>query len=50
MLDKEILAVASGLYSPLFATQDSIGDAYNYAQQIAQLRPPLRAGALAPAL
>lgn len=36
MLDKEILAVASGLYSPLFATQDSIGDAYNYAQQIAK--------------
>ena len=36
MLDKEIIALAQGLYSPLFATQDSIGDAYNYAQQIAK--------------
>ena len=36
MLDKDILAIASGLYSPLFATQETIGDAYNYAQQIAR--------------
>jgi len=35
MLDKEILAIASGLYSPLFATRDTIKDAYTYAQSIA---------------
>lgn len=36
MLDKEITQLASGLYSPLFASRDSIREAYEYAQQIAQ--------------
>ena len=36
MLDKEITQLASGLYNPLFATRDSIREAYEYAQQIAQ--------------
>ena len=27
MLDKEILTIASGLYSPLFATRETIKDA-----------------------
>lgn len=35
MLDKEIIALAQGLYSPLFATRNSIKDAYTYAQSIA---------------
>lgn len=36
MLDKEILTLASNLYSPLFATRDSIKDAYTYAYDIAK--------------
>ena len=36
MLDKEILTLASGLYSPLFATRDTIKDAYTYAYDIAK--------------
>ena len=36
MSDKNIQSLATALYSPLFATQDSVGDAYNYAQQIAK--------------
>ena len=36
MLDKEILTLASGLYSPLFATRDSIKDAITYAYGIAK--------------
>jgi hypothetical protein len=36
MLDKEIQTLASGLYSPLFATRDSIKDAITYAYDIAK--------------
>jgi len=36
MLDKEIIALAQGLYSPLFATRDSIRDAITYAYDIAK--------------
>jgi hypothetical protein len=36
MLDKEILTLSAGLYSPLFATRDSIKDAITYAYDIAK--------------
>jgi hypothetical protein len=36
MLDKEIITLAQGLYSPLFATRDSIKDAITYAYNIAK--------------
>jgi hypothetical protein len=36
MLDKEIITLAQGLYSPLFATRDSIRDAITYAYDIAK--------------
>ena len=36
MLDKEIITLAQGLYSPLFATRDSIKDAITYAYGIAK--------------
>ena len=36
MLDKEIQTLASGLYSPLFATKESIKDAITYAYDIAK--------------
>ena len=36
MLDKKMQQLASGLYSPLFATQDSIKDAIDYAYDIAK--------------
>ena len=36
MLDKEIIALAQGLYSPLFATRDSIKGAITYAYNIAK--------------
>lgn len=36
MLDKKMQQLASGLYSPLFATQDSIKDAIHYAYTIAK--------------
>jgi hypothetical protein len=35
-MNKEIQALASGLYSPLFATRDSIKDAILYAYDIAK--------------
>ena len=36
MLDKEIIALSQGLYSPLFATRDSIKEAITYAYGIAK--------------
>jgi hypothetical protein len=36
MLDKEIITLAQGLYSPLFASRDSIKDAITYAYDIAK--------------
>jgi hypothetical protein len=36
MLDKEILTLASGLYSPLFATKESIRESLTYAYAIAK--------------
>lgn len=36
MLDKEIITLAQGLYSPLFATRDTITDAITYAYDIAK--------------
>jgi hypothetical protein len=36
MLDKEIITLASGLYSPLFASRDSIKEAVTYAYGIAK--------------
>ena len=36
MLDKEIIALSQGLYSPLFATRDSIREAITYAYGIAK--------------
>lgn len=35
-MNKEIQTLASGLYSPLFATRDSIKDAILYAYDIAK--------------
>lgn len=35
-MNKEIQSLASGLYSPLFATRDSIKDAILYAYDIAK--------------
>jgi len=36
MLDKEIITLAQGLYSPLFASRDTIKDAITYAYDIAK--------------
>ena len=36
MLDKEIQTLASGLYSPLFATKESIRESITYAYDIAK--------------
>jgi hypothetical protein len=36
MLDKEIIALAQGLYSPLFATRNTIKEAITYAYGIAK--------------
>jgi hypothetical protein len=36
MLDKEIIALAQGLYSPLFATKESIKESISYAYDIAK--------------
>lgn len=36
MLDKEIITLAQGLYSPLFASRDSIKEAITYAYDIAK--------------
>lgn len=36
MLDKEIITLAQGLYSPLFATRNTIKDAITYAYNIAK--------------
>jgi hypothetical protein len=36
MLDKEIITLAQGLYSPLFASRDSIKEAIHYAYGIAK--------------
>ena len=36
MLDKEILALAQGLYSPLFASRTTIKEAITYAYDIAK--------------
>ena len=36
MLDKEIITLAQGLYSPLFATRETIKDAITYAYNIAK--------------
>jgi hypothetical protein len=36
MLDKEIITLAQGLYSPLFATRETIKDAITYAYDIAK--------------
>lgn len=36
MLDREIIALAQGLYNPLFASRESIRDAITYAYDIAK--------------
>lgn len=36
MLDKEIITLAQGLYSPLFATKESIKESITYAYDIAK--------------
>ena len=36
MLDKEIITLAQGLYSPLFATKESIRESITYAYGIAK--------------
>ena len=36
MLDKEIITLAQGLYSPLFATKESIKESITYAYTIAK--------------
>lgn len=36
MLDKEIITLAQGLYSPLFATKESIRESITYAYDIAK--------------
>jgi uncharacterized protein YaaR (DUF327 family) len=36
MLDKEIITLAQGLYSPLFATKESIKESISYAYSIAK--------------
>ena len=36
MLDKEIITLAQGLYSPLFTSRDSIKEAIHYAYGIAK--------------